>query len=254
MSESEFVHKVYIISGAGSGMGQATTKKLLDLGARVYACDWNSASLTQYQHIANCHAEHLDIQNMRACEQFCQKVFSAEGRIDGMVNFAGVLKRTGILSCTVEEFDYVMKVNVYGCFNMIRSVAKEMIKQGYGSLVNVSSIWSEIGASGVIAYCASKGAVSQLTRSAALDLAGTGIRVNEIRPGETNTPMLASERGRQLSSVEIQEKLDEIAESIPVRRLAKPEEIADAALFLLSDQSSYMTGSHITVDGGYTAK
>jgi meso-butanediol dehydrogenase/(S,S)-butanediol dehydrogenase/diacetyl reductase len=110
-----------------------------------------------------------------------------------------------------------------------------------------------VGAPGVLAYCASKGAVSQITRSAALDLAGTGVRVNEVRPGETNTPMLASERGRALTPTEIDDKLQQIAATIPERRLAEPTEIAAAALFLLSDASSYMQGTSITVDGAYTA-
>ena len=252
--ESEYSGKVYIVTGAASGMGKAATHKLLSYGATVYACDWNSQALGVFRDHENIIISPLDVSDSRSCEELVQDIKDRQGRIDGLVNFAGVLKRTGILECTDDEFDYVMQVNVYGCFYMLRAVSRVMRQQGRGSIVNISSIWSDIGAKGVIAYCASKGAVSQLTRSAALDLAGSGVRVNEIRPGETNTPMLASERGNDFSQEQIQQKLKEIAETIPVGRLADPEEIADAALYLLSDRSAYMTGSHITVDGGYTAK
>jgi NAD(P)-dependent dehydrogenase (short-subunit alcohol dehydrogenase family) len=168
-------------------------------------------------------------------------------------NFAGVIKRSGVLDCTDEDFDYVMNVNAKGCFNLCRAAGRAMKQQGHGSIVNVSSVWSDVGAAGVLAYCASKGAVSQITRAAAMDLAGSGVRVNEVRPGETNTPMLASERGAELSPQEIENKLEEIAQTIPEGRLAEPAEIARAALFLLSDDASYMQGASITVDGAYTA-
>lgn len=241
------------MTGAASGMGKATVEKLLSEKAVVYAVDWNEAVLKKAFEMTEVHPIMCDISKSQTCDGLIDKVVNNEGRVDGIVNFAGVLKRTGILDCTDEEFDYVIDINTKGCFYLTRAVARKMVKQGSGSIVNVSSIWSDVGAKGVLAYCASKGAVSQITRCAALDLAGTGVRVNEIRPGETNTPMLASERGRDFTQVDIDNKLKEIAATIPEKRLAEPAEIANAAIFLLSDDSSYMQGSHITVDGGYTA-
>ncbi|WP_335965476.1 SDR family oxidoreductase [Galbibacter sp. PAP.153] len=251
---NQFKNKTILVTGAASGMGKAMVKKLVDKGARVYACDWNENGLAEFLESSNISVIKLDVSSSSACNAVAEQIVKERGRLDGMVNFAGVIKRTGILDCTDEDFDYVMKVNVYGTFYLTRAIAQVMLRQGSGSIVNVSSVWSTIGASGVLAYCTSKGAVSQLTRSSALDLAGTGVRINEIRPGETNTAMLASERKGTFTKEDIAKKLKEIAVSIPEKRLADPEEMANAALFLLSDESSYIQGSSITVDGGYSAQ
>ena len=245
--------KTVVVTGAASGMGRATTALLRGEGAVVYAADRNPDALEESCAATGAVACVTDVSVSRECDALVARAVDEQGRLDGVVNFAGVLKRTGVLDCTDEEFDFVMNVNAKGCFYLCRAAARVMKEQGYGSIVNISSIWSDIGAAGVLAYCASKGAVSQITRSAALDLAGSGVRVNEVRPGETNTPMLASERGATLTPTEIDQKLAEIAATIPEKRLAEPKEIASAALFLLSDASSYMQGSSITVDGAYTA-
>jgi meso-butanediol dehydrogenase/(S,S)-butanediol dehydrogenase/diacetyl reductase len=248
-----FHGRTILVTGAASGMGRATTELLSERGATVYAVDRNDAMLAEVCDASDAIARVCDISIPGATESIVGEIVREQGKLDGAVNFAGVLKRTGILDCTDEEYDYVMNVNARGCFFLCRAAARVMKTQGSGSIVNISSIWSEVGAAGVLAYCASKGAVSQITRAAALDLAGTGVRVNEVRPGETNTPMLASERGVALSPQEIAEKLKQIAETIPEGRLAEPVEIARAALFLLSDESSYLQGSSITVDGAFTA-
>lgn len=249
---TSFENKAIIVTGAASGMGLATVRRLRELGATVYAADIDEKALVDACGPIGAIASVTDVSHPAQCEALVDRVRREQGRLDGIANFAGIIRRTGILECSDEDFDRVLEVNVKGCFYLCRAAARVMKKQGYGSIVNVSSIWSEIAAAGVFAYCVSKGAVSQITRSAALDLAGSGVRVNEVRPGETNTPMLASQRGRALSRQEIDEKLAAIAESIPERRLADPAEIADAAIFLLSDRSSYMQGASITVDGAYT--
>ncbi len=248
----DFSNKTIIVTGAASGMGRAATLKLREYGATVYAADRNHSALQKTCEQSGAEPCVIDISKSDECNALVEKVKAEQGKLDGLANFAGVLKRTGLLDCTDEEFDFVMDINVKGCFYLCREAARQMRPQGFGSIVNVSSIWSEIAAAGVFGYCVSKGAVSQITRSAALDLAGTGVRINEVRPGETNTAMLASERGYEMSQAEIDAKLTEIADSIPEKRLAEPYEIADAAIFLLSDQSSYMQGASITVDGGYT--
>ncbi|MDJ0654874.1 MAG: SDR family oxidoreductase [Xanthomonadales bacterium] len=250
---TDFSGRVIIVTGAASGMGRAMAGLLSRQGAVTIAVDRNHAPLREACENTGALARVCDISDSRAVDELVKGVVQEQQSLDGVVNFAGVLKRTGILECTDEEFDAVMDVNVKGCFYLCRAAARVMKAQGSGSIVNVSSIWSDVGAAGVLAYCASKGAVSQITRAAALDLAGSGVRVNEIRPGETDTPMLASERGRDLTADEIRQKLEEIAGTIPEGRLARPEEIAQAALFLLSDEASYLQGSSITVDGAYTA-
>ena len=246
--------KTIIVTGAASGMGRATTIQLRESGAVVYAVDRELQALKETCEQSGAISCEMDISQSGECNALIERTKNEQGKLDGLVNFAGVIKRSGILECTDEEFDFVMNTNVKACFYLCRAAARQMKAQGYGSIVNVSSIWSEIAAAGVFGYCVSKGAVSQITRSAALDLAGTGVRINEVRPGETNTAMLASERGYTMSQEQIDEKLKAIADSIPERRLADPREIAAAAIFLLSDQSSYMQGASITVDGGYTIR
>lgn len=247
-------NKTIIVTGAASGMGRATTLKLKELEAIVYAVDKNHSALQETCESSGAEPCVIDISNANECNAVINKATNEQGKLDGLVNFAGVIKRTGLLECTDEEFDFVMDTNVKACFYLCRAAAAQMKSQGFGSIVNVSSLWSDIAAAGVFAYCVSKGAVSQITRSAALDLAGTGVRVNEVRPGETNTAMLASERGYTMTQDEIDAALNTIADSIPEKRLANPTEIAAAAIFLLSDQSSYMQGASITVDGGYSIR
>ncbi len=250
----DFTNKTIIVTGAASGMGRATTHKLRELGAVVYAADRNETALNEVCKQTGAVPCLIDVSQVSQCNALIDKAHAEQGNLDGLVNFAGVIKRTGILECTDEEFDFVIDINVKACFYLCRAAATQMKKQGAGSIVNISSIWNDIAAAGVFGYCVSKGAVSQITRSAALDLAGTGVRINEVRPGETNTAMLASERGYTMSQDEIDSALKQIAESIPEKRLADPSEIAAAAIFLLSDESSYMQGSSVTVDGGYTIR
>lgn len=248
----DFDDKTIIVTGAASGMGRATTIELRKARAIVYAVDRNCSALKETCEQSGAIPCEMDITKADQCNALIERVKNEQGKLDGVANFAGVIKRTGLLDCTDEEFDLVMNTNVKACFYLCRAAARLMKSQGSGSIVNISSIWSDIAAAGVFGYCVSKGAVSQITRSAALDLAGTGVRINEVRPGETNTAMLASERGYTMSQAEIDEKLKSIADSIPEKRLADPDEIAAAAIFLLSDQSSYMQGASLTVDGGYS--
>jgi NAD(P)-dependent dehydrogenase (short-subunit alcohol dehydrogenase family) len=141
-------------------------------------------------------------------------------------------------------------VNVSGLFYMSRAALVPMRNQGKGAIVNFGSIWGEVGATGVVAYCASKGAVHQITRAMALDHVQDGIRINAVCPGEVNTPMLASERSEPVTP----QLLQRIADSVPLGRLAEPVEIARVVLFLASDEASYMTGATVHVDAGYTAR
>ena len=133
---------------------------------------------------------------------------------------------------------------------MSREAITVMKRQKRGVIVNFGSIWGEVGAAGVVAYCASKGAVHQITRAMALDHVLDGIRINAVCPGEVNTPMLASERAEPVTP----ELLSRIAQTVPMGRLADPAEVARVVLFLVSDAASYMTGATVTVDAGYTAR
>lgn len=134
---------------------------------------------------------------------------------------------------------------------MSRAAVRQMKEQHHGVIVNIGSIWGDVGATGVVAYCATKGAVHQITRAMALDHVGDGIRINAVSPGEVNTPMLAYGRPSPPTAEDLQNLANE---TIPMRRLAEPAEIAKVAVFLASDEASYMTGAVVPVDAGYTTR
>ena len=144
-----------------------------------------------------------------------------------------------------------MEVNVNGVFFLSRAAVKPMRDQGGGAIVNFGSIWGSVAAPGVLAYCASKGAVHQITRAMALDHAGDNIRVNAVCPGEIDTPMLASGRDARPTPQDLQKLADD---TIPLKRLGQPEEVAKVVAFLASDEASYMTGALVPVDAGFTAR
>jgi NAD(P)-dependent dehydrogenase (short-subunit alcohol dehydrogenase family) len=191
-----------------------------------------------------------DISDSAFCAQAVATAVERYGRLDILVNAAGIIVRADGLDTTDEEWQRVMNVNVNGVFFMSRAAVAVMKKQGSGAVVNFGSIWGEVGAAGVMAYCVSKGAVHQMTRAMALEHAKDGIRINAVCPGEVNTPMLTSERSGPVTT----EMMQALADSVPMGRLAEPVEIAQVVLFLSSDAASYMTGAMINVDAGFTAR
>jgi meso-butanediol dehydrogenase/(S,S)-butanediol dehydrogenase/diacetyl reductase len=158
--------------------------------------------------------------------------------------------RADALNTSDGQWQRIMDVNVKGVFFMSRAAVPHMKILGRGAIVNFGSIWGTVGATGAVAYCASKGAVHQITRAMALDHVRDGIRINAVCPGEVNTPMLASERTEPVTA----ELMERLAATVPLGRLADPLEIARVVLFLASDSASYITGSLLTVDAGYTAR
>jgi meso-butanediol dehydrogenase / (S,S)-butanediol dehydrogenase / diacetyl reductase len=214
--------RVVIVTGGASGMGAATVRLLVGAGAHVLVVDRNVVEAALRQH----------------------------GRLDGLVNAAGIIVRAAGHATSDEDWHRIMGVNVSGTFFMCRAALQAMQQVRSGAIVNFGSIWGDLGSAGVAAYCASKGAVHNLTRGLALDHAGDGIRVNAVCPGEVRTPMLQSERSEPVT----QELLDRLATTVPMGRLAEPEEIARVVVFLLSDSASYMTGTLVTVDAGFAAR
>jgi NAD(P)-dependent dehydrogenase (short-subunit alcohol dehydrogenase family) len=168
------------------------------------------------------------------------------------VNGAGTIVRADALGTNDDDWYRQFRVNVDGTFFMCRAAVRAMQPHGSGAIVNFGSIWGGTGGQGHTAYCAAKGAVHNLTRAMALDHARDGIRVNAVAPGEVDTPMLRA-AGRPTPATD--EELAAMAErTIPMARLAQPEEIARVVVFLASDQASYMTGAIVPVDAGYTAR
>ena len=247
----DFSGTIALITGAASGMGAATARECRAAGGEVVIVDRNAALAAQVAAELQAGPAVIgDVSDAAFCAQAVETALQRHGRLDVLVNAAGVIVRADALQTSDEQWQRVMDVNVNGVFYMSRAALVPMLKQGKGAIVNFGSIWGDVGAAGVVAYCASKGAVHQITRAMALDHVKDGIRINAVCPGEVNTPMLASERSEPVTP----ELMQQIADSVPLGRLAEPEEIARVVLFLASDAASYMTGAMVCVDAGYTAR
>jgi 2,3-dihydro-2,3-dihydroxybenzoate dehydrogenase len=246
----DFTDQVAIVTGGASGMGAATARELAMAGARVTIVDKNVVLATAFAEEIGAEVLIGDVSDSVFCERVVETAVAKYGRLDILINAAGIIVRADALGTSDEQWQQVMNVNVSGVFYLSRAAVKVMKAQGKGAIVNFGSIWGGVGAAGVVAYCASKGAVHQLTRAMALDHVKDGIRINAVCPGEVNTPMLASERSEPVTD----EMLQRIAGTVPMQRLADPVEIARVVLFLASDDASYMTGAMVNVDAGYTAR
>ena len=222
---TESIHgQTALVTGGASGMGAATCQALTEAGVNVIAVDQN-ASLAEKtsQQLGLSSPLTGDVSDSVFCDQCVASALDRFGRLDIVVNAAGIIHRAGACGTTDADWQRVMNVNVNGVFYMSRAAVAVMQTAGYGVIVNFGSIWGDIGAAGVLAYCASKGAVHQITRAMALDHATDGIRINAVCPGEVNTPMLAYGRDKVPDAAD----LAHLAEStIPMKRLAEPMEIA----------------------------
>ena len=245
----DFFEKVAVVTGGASGMGAATVALLAGQGATVVIVDQNAGAadeLTKTHELAT--PQIGDVSDSTFCDQVVADTIGRYGQLDVLINAAGVIVRATAAATSDEDWHRVMRVNVDGTFFMCRAAVRSM--QRGGAIVNFGSIWGDLGADGVAAYCASKGAVHNLTRALAIEHAKDGIRVNAVCPGEVDTPMLRSARSEPVSS----DMLESIAATVPIGRLAQPEEVAEVVAFLASDRSSYMTGSLVSVDAGYGAR
>jgi NAD(P)-dependent dehydrogenase (short-subunit alcohol dehydrogenase family) len=248
----DFRGKTVLITGGASGMGAASAREFAAAGAKVIIVDRNGPLAARVA--AEIGAEDPlvgDVSDPAFCQRAVETALQRHDRLDVLVNCAGIIHRADALGTSDEDWRRVMATNVDGVFYMSRAAVGPMKKQGSGVIVNFGSIWGNVGAAGVVAYCASKGAVHNLTRAMALDYVKDGIRINAVCPGEVNTPMLASGRPQPPTAEDLK-KLGETV--VPMGRLADPVEIARVVLFLASDEASYMTGSLVTVDAGYTAR
>jgi NAD(P)-dependent dehydrogenase (short-subunit alcohol dehydrogenase family) len=245
-------NKVALITGGASGIGRATAALFAQEGAAVAIADINAeqgqAAATEIEALGG-KAVFIpcDVTSAEDCCNGVEKAVSLYGRLDILFNNAGIIRRADILSTSEEEWDKVMAVNVKSVFLMSKYAIPHMIKAGGGSIINTSSGWGLKGGGDAVSYCASKGAVTNMTRAMAIDYGKYNIRVNSICPGDTDTPMLRNE-AKQLGQAEDEFMVE--AARRPLQRYAQPLEIAQAVLYLASEASSYVTGTALVIDGG----
>ncbi|MBS3987077.1 MAG: beta-ketoacyl-ACP reductase [Erysipelothrix sp.] len=231
--------KVALITGGSRGLGQAMAERFANEGAKVVALDLGELS---YSH-DNVEFMPLNVTNTLECELVFKKVVEKYGRIDILVNNAGITQDSLTRKMSDDQWNKVIDVNLKGVFNLTRYVGPYMAEQGFGSIINISSVVGVYGNIGQANYAATKAGVLGLTMSWAKEFAmkGAQVRVNAIAPGYTLTDILKTVP---------QDLLDKFAAQTMLKRLGQPHEIADVALFLASDESSYLTGQTLQVDGG----
>ncbi len=234
-----FENKVALVTGAGSGLGLATAKAFAQSGASVALADANENSVRSA-------AEELSAQGYKA---FAERTVATFGRLDAAYNNAGVQNVIAeAAEATREDFDRVMGVNLRGVWSCMKFELRQMLRQGGGAIVNCSSIGGLVAGPKRGTYQASKHGVLGLTKSAALDYAARGIRINAVCPGIIHTAMLDKMMATQADA------LNAMLKDVPIGRLGRPEEIASAVLWLCSSPASFMVGHALAVDGGYTIR
>ncbi|MEM0953725.1 MAG: glucose 1-dehydrogenase [Pseudomonadota bacterium] len=252
--EGRLTGKTALVTGGGSGLGEATAKRFAEEGARVYVTDIN---LESAQRVANvigegATAHYQDVTDEAAWDALMAEILAA-GALHIVVNNAGIVISGSVEDATLEDWRATQSVNLDAVFLGTRAAVKAMKDSG-GSIINISSIEGLVGEAKAAAYNASKGGVRIFTKSAALHCAeeGYNIRVNSVHPGFILTPMV--EQGlAQVDPNEIEALTAEFLKKIPLGEMGVPRDIANGCLFLASDESRYMTGAELVIDGGFTA-
>ena len=238
--------KVIIITGAAQGMGETHVRLFIEQGAKVVLTDLNEekGSALAAELGENALFVKQDVSSEEDWATVITKTEEAFGSVDVLVNNAGITMAKNLFDITLAEYRRIVDINQVSVFLGTKAAAASMMKAGGGSIINISSMNGLVA--GAVGYTDTKFAVRGMTKAAAMNLAPMGIRVNSVHPGVIATPMVIQE--------DTKAAVEEFSKSIPLKRLAQPEEVSNMVLFLASDESSYSTGSEFVIDGGMTAQ
>ena len=247
--------KIALITGGGTGIGAAIARRFVNAGAKVVITGRRKAPLETLAEEIGCLALSCDVGDAESCVQAAEEITRNFGRIDILVSNAGVLYEGSVTEQKLSEWQQSLDTNVSGVMNMARAVLPVMVKNQSGSIVNVSSVAGLTSGSGVAAYVTSKTAVFGLTRALAVDYGASGVRVNTLVPGWTETPMSQDEMQMlaQMKGISVEQAALETTRPVPLKRMARADEIAACAEFLASDDASFVTGTMLVADGGGSA-
>ena len=239
--------KKAIVTGAGQGIGRSIALKMAQEGADVVVAEWNPETGSQTKKDVQALGRevllmNVDVVDQKQVQQMVAGILKTWGRIDILVNNAGFDRPGNLLKVKEEDWDAVLGVHLKGTLNCIQAVASHMIENGYGKIVNISSVWGKSGAVSEICYSSAKAGIIGLTKSVARELGRYQINVNVVLPGFILTPTVSkmAEKYRDI-----------ITENTPFKRAGKPEEVANVVAFLASDEASFITGAAIEVSGGW---
>jgi NAD(P)-dependent dehydrogenase (short-subunit alcohol dehydrogenase family) len=233
--------KIALVTGAAQGIGRAVAELFAEEGAAVYAGDVKPVAAGQ-----RIVPVSLDVTSARDWASVIDTIVARHGKLDILVNNAGIVRAYGqVLDTELDDFNTVVSVNLTGTFIGMKAAIPAMRKAGKGSIVNFSSIWGNVGVGGAAAYSAGKGGVRNLSKNAAISYAAENIRVNSVHPGLIRTPLVEAQSDEMNAG---------IIAATPMGRMGTPREVANVCLFLASDESSFVTGSELIVDGGYLAQ
>ncbi|WP_102692434.1 SDR family NAD(P)-dependent oxidoreductase [Rummeliibacillus pycnus] len=239
-------NKIAIVTGGASGMGAKMVELFAKEGATVIAADINEENLAKISELDSVEGMKLDVTSDENWAELTKAIVEKHGRIDILINNAGISSQKSPDEITADDWALIHKINSFGPFLGIKHVKPYMKEAGKGSIVNTCSYTALIG-SGTNSYTASKGSLRAISRAAAAELGKFNIRVNSVYPGVIETPMTAN-------IGQFKEAMDMLIRATPMGRLGKPEEVANASLFLASDEASYITGAELVIDGGYSAQ
>ncbi|WP_080873520.1 SDR family NAD(P)-dependent oxidoreductase [Oceanobacillus timonensis] len=242
---SRLQDKVVIITGGAQGMGKLHVEKVLEAGAKVAFTDINEEGGRQTEKELNGDVLFIkhDVASEEDWKTVVDTVMEKWGRIDGLVNNAGITFNTPLEELSLDDYMKIVNINQVSVFLGMKAVTPIMTKQESGSIVNISSMNGLVG--GAVGYTDTKFAVRGMTKAASRELSPLNIRVNSVHPGVIQTPMLDREDAKAA--------IEQIKQAIPMRRVAQPEEVSNMVVFLVSDEASYSTGSEFVIDGGITA-